>query len=255
MPIQEGFENLEFSKLHKEKMIKQKKAIVVEALMRIIIMAFLIWVVFNIGKRAAEAAFGGSDALQSFEKFVDEINSLGDGGGKQTLLSLDKGTAVMGFSKDKDYQCYGCGAAEKDKLAARFKHPLDSECKDSSCVCLCPKNSLKTTRRQTVLEMSCEKLKCKRLDFDIYQNVKLGDLIAKKYGKYVYDMDSSWQGGFFYARGDLGNIEFAIISGLPKVYAMERKQVIFIEKKKINQEIYVSACPASPCIQEEKIKQ
>lgn len=219
----------------------------VEALMRAVIMAVLAYIViFEIGKPAAEAVFGGSNIIEPFNKLVNEINKQ-ELGTKQIFITLEPNTAIIGFSKDKDYQCYGCGGAPKDKLEAQFKHPSDPECKDSACVCICLRGLPKIRGNLPVLEITCDKIQCKKLNFDIYPKVELGDLIIKKYGS-SYSRLSSWQDGFLYAR-DVGEID-AAISGLPKNY--ERKITLFIEKKKVNQEIYVGVCPALPCIQEQK---
>ena len=218
----------------------------VEALMRIVIMVVLVVIVFNVGKNVAEAAFGGRNIIENFNTLVNEINKQ-ELGAKQIFITLEPNTAIIGFSKDKDYQCYGCGGAPKDKLEAQFKHPSDPECKDSACVCICLRGLPKIRGELPVLEISCDKIQCKKLNFDIYHKVELGDLIIKKYGS-GYSRWSSWQGGFLYAR-DVGEID-AAISGLPKNY--EGKITVFLEKKTIGDNTYAGVCPALPCIQEQK---
>jgi len=234
--------------LHKENMIKQKKGIVVEALMRIIIMVVLIWIVFNIGKKAAEAAFGGSNLDTSFNKFVEEIKKVDIDRPKEVFLELEPNTAIMGFSKDRDYECYGCGGAPKDEVRAQFKHPSHPECQDSACLCICFKGFNMASRSQPILDISCEKLQCKKLDFDVIPKVQLENLVAKKYGPEYFKV-SSWQGGFLYVRDDAKGVS-AVITGLPLNY--ERTITVFLEKKAINDKAYIGVCPALPCIQEQK---
>ena len=216
----------------------------VEALMRTIIMVVLVVIVFNIGKKVAEAAFGGDNIIEPFNTLVNEINKQ-ELGAKQIFVTLEQNTAIIGFSKDKDYQCYGCGGAPKDKLEAQFKHPSNTECRNSACVCVCLKGLPSIRGAQQVLEINCEKLQCRKLNFDIYPKVELRDLIAKKYGSSSW---SSWQGGFLYGR-DIGEVD-AAISGLPKNY--QRTITVFLEKKTIGDKTYVGVCPTLPCIQEQK---
>jgi len=236
----------------KRKMIRNRKGIMVEALMRIIIMVVLVVIVFNIGKRVAEAVgFGASNAVPSFESLVNKLNSpdLKEGESKEEFLALDSNTAVIGFSKGQDYKCYGCGGEPKDKLEAQFKRPNNNECKDSACVCICSKGLPTIRGAQPILEITCEKLQCKRLDFDIYPKVELRELIKKKYAS-GYNVEPSWVGGFLYAR-DVGDEFFeSTISGLPKNY--DRKITVFIEKKRVDGNTYIGVCPALPCIQEQK---
>ena len=229
---------------YKENMIT-KKGLIVEALMRVIIAVVLVVIAFNIGKKVAEAAFGGSNLQEPFNKFVQEINKVE--GSKEAFIILETNTAIIGFSKDKDYQCYGCGACPKEKLETQFKHHPNAECKDSACVCLCLKGLPKIKGEQQVLDISCENLQCKKLNSDIYPKIELGDLVYKKYGS-NFNRLSSWQGGFLYAR-DVGEVS-ASISGLPK--NSERKMTVFLEKKNVGGNTYVAVCPVAPCIQEQK---
>ena len=56
-------------------MIKNRKGLVVEALMRIIIAAVLVFIVFKIGMTVAESIFGSGPNTKSFENFVNKLNS------------------------------------------------------------------------------------------------------------------------------------------------------------------------------------
>src|SRR3989338_4299878 len=89
-------------------MIKGKKSLMVETLSRIIIMVFLVFVAFYIGKKIV-GAFSGSDAPKYLEIFAEEMNSLEAGVSKQSFLVMESEMAVVGFSKKSaEFRCYGC---------------------------------------------------------------------------------------------------------------------------------------------------
>ncbi len=232
--------------LHKENMIKHRRGLVIEALMRIIIMVVLVFIVWKIGSTAYSAAFGSGNILNDFEDFAEKINSAQFKAGevKQELLTLDKGTAVIGFSKGFDYECYGCGGP-KDKIESRFKRPADQECQGSACICMCLKGLPEIRGSQQTLEITCENIVCKKIKDDITPKVELGELVKKKYGS-GYNQFSSWEGGFLFSR-DTGEAD-AAMSGLPKNY--NRKITVTLEKKIVNGSVFVGVCPESPCVQE-----
>lgn len=203
-------------------------------------------VIFYILKPAAEAMFK-SDTLQpAFKNLVNDINNLEVGKSKESFIVLEPSTAIIGFSKNKDYQCYGCANAPKDELVAQFKRPSNEQCKDSACICIC-----RGLIDKSLLDLNCNKLQCEKLNSDIYPKIELGEFMSKKFG-FGYSTQSSWQGGFFYAT-DAGQFH-AAISGLPKIN--ERKMVVSIEKKTIGDTTYAGVClvttPKIPCIQEQK---
>src|SRR3989338_10110793 len=126
-----------------QNMIRNRKGLIIEALMRIIIMVVLVVIVFNIGKKVAEAAFGGNDALQSLENLVNDMNSLEEGRSTQAILSMDEGEAIIGFSKNaNEFKCYGCQQATitgytSSILYSSITKPSNKECSNSACICAC----------------------------------------------------------------------------------------------------------------------
>lgn len=235
-------------------MIKSRKAMIIEALMRIIIAIVLVVIVFKIGKNVAEAFFGGSDALKSFDDFANEINSIRDDEGKQVLLSLDKGTAVMGFSKNsKEFRCYGCeqayGSAFSQKLLFySIQKPDNEQCNGKPCMCICLKNLKKGNYVEDESKVSCESFSCRAIKKNIYNRISLENALKKKgigTSDYKYPY---WENGFFFVRRK--NSETPLNGMIPPNDA--RKITLFIETNKIGQEAYVAACPELPCIQEQK---
>lgn len=235
-------------------MIKNRKGLVVEALMRIIIAIVLIVIVFKIGKNVAEAVFGGSDALKSFENLANEINDLKDDEGKQALLSLDEGNAVIGFSKNsKEFRCYGCEQvygllSSPNLLFYSIKKLSNEQCNDKSCICMCLKNLKKEDYIGDESKVSCESFSCRSIKEDIYNKVSLENALKKKgigtsgY-KYPY-----WENGFYFVRRK--NTDTPLNGMIPPNDI--RKITLFIEKKNIGSTTYVAACPELPCIQEQK---
>lgn len=232
-------------------MIKSKKGIVIEALMRIIIMIVLVVIVFNIGKRIANTFFGGDSNLKSFDNFFSEINSLDDGG-KEVFLSMDEGTAVIGFSKNaKEFRCYGCEQVYNSKYSDKLlyysiKKPSNEYCNGKTCVCLCLKGFRKSPYSGDESKINCESFSCKELKQDIYSKISLEEALKKKgmsIAVYPY-----WENGFFYVRSK--NTETPLNGMFPPNDIM--KTTLYIEKKKINDNVYLGACPLLPCIQEQK---
>ncbi len=230
--------------------MNNKKGLIIEALIRTVIAVILVVVVLNIGKNAGEAAglWGVSQSAKSFGNLADKLNfpDLKDGDSRQELISMDKGTAIIGFSKGYDYECYGCGGDPKDKLTAKFHRPQNTECKDSSCLCLCLEGLPKIRGGQQILDITCGKLQCRKLDTHIVTKVELGELIEKKYGS-GHSKFSSWQGGFLIAR-DTGEVD-AAISGLPK--SQQNTITLTIEKRSVSGILFIGVCPGLPCIKAE----
>ena len=221
-----------------------KKAIVVEALMRIIIAVVLVVIVFNIGKKVALAIFGGGDALQSFENLAQEINSFRGIESKQTFLSMDEGTAVIGFSKNtKEFRCYGCPQAfSPTPFYYSIQKPSNDNCNGKPCMCLCLKGLKSSPLSGSESKVTCDSFSCQTLTEDISPKISLESSLKKRniqLENYPY-----WENGFFFVRR--GNAETPL-NGMPSNDI--RKITLFIEKKTAGNNVYVGACPTSPCIQ------
>ena len=229
--------------------MKNKRGIVIEALLRIIIMVVLVVVVFNIGKNVAEAFFGSSDALQSVENLANELNSnsFQNDERRQSFLSLEKGTAIIGFSKNaKDFRCYTCpqiyAVSEESLPYYSIDKPSNAECNGKACICACLKGFASTTKSDTESKVTCKSFSCKALNYDLPNKISLEDALKSRniqIAIYPY-----WENGFFFVRW--GGAETPSNGmGTP---ADIRKITIFIEKKQANGEMLVAACPAAPCI-------
>ena len=138
------------------KMLNDKKGLGFEGLVRIVAAVFAIstgiFLLYKFGGAALEASgFNLKLSEQTFENLVKDLNSedfkIGDS--KQKFLNLDKDTAIIGFSKNMNYECHRCYATQlcpscpppslRPEITARFSRPNTEECKDSACLCLCQK--------------------------------------------------------------------------------------------------------------------
>ena len=211
--------------------------------MRIIIAIVLVVIVFNIGKKVAFAFFGGSDALQSFENLAKELNSLKDTS-KQTFLSLDEGTAVIGFSKTtREFRCYGCPQIlSPTQFYYLVQKPSNDDCKDKPCMCLCLKGFRSSSLSDSESRISCDSFYCQTLNEDIAPKLSLEEPLKKRnvqLANYPY-----WENGFMFVRRK--NSETPL-NGMPPNDI--KKITLFIERKTTGGNIYLGACPTSPCIQ------
>jgi len=232
-----------------QKNMISKKGFAVHAFTRIIIMIILFFVVFNAGKLVAKSLFGKP---QYFNDFVSNLNKE-ELGSRQMLITLDKESAVVGFSKSGNYECYDCGIGiQSNHLDAKFERPSADECKDSSCVCLCQNVMVADKGSSEPISISCEKLTCEKLNYEVYPEIHLNEAYLNKYKQGAagsgYDIRSYWKGGFFYSRG-LGD-GYQLLNGLP--LNTELSMTARLEKKNLNGNVHIGLCPELPCIQEDK---
>src|SRR3989338_1727707 len=227
-------------------MNKNKKAIIVEALMRIIIMIILIVLVVNIIYKVGRqiGIFGGGVGQESFENLVNEINLLSEAESKQAILYMDEGTAVIGFSKNtKEFRCYGCPQAFlSNAILYSIQKPSNNDCQDKPCICLCLYGLISSPLSGSESKINCERFSCRTLKQDIVPKISLEGALKKRnvqLASYPY-----WENGFLFVR--IKDPETPS-NGMPPNSI--GRTTLFIEKKKINQENYVGACPLFPCIQ------
>ena len=242
-------------------MISNKKAAAetVEILVRIVIALVLLFAAFNIGKKVAGTIFGKSEAMNSFNKLADDLNSLELGTGedfvrKETFISLDRGTAVVGFSKTaQEFKCYGCINPEAFQREGEFYYsinrPPNQECNNKPCICLCRKDFVRGTQsleniQSNVVEINCGTFICKSLNDDIINRVSLESSLRKR-GQTLINYPY-WENGFFFVR--IKNDETPSDGMVPPNNV--RKIKIGIEKKRVNDQVYVATCPDLPCIQD-----
>ena len=131
-----------------------KKAIVTEALVRIVIAIVALAVVGTILVQCYNK-LAYSDAEKRFDTFVDVIRSLKDGETKQQMLSLDEKGALIGFTKNSDAILFD---ATSDS-----QWPRPAICaKGESCVCIC------SNLRYKGENLFCDgSLKCSKLSLEL----------------------------------------------------------------------------------------
>lgn len=248
-------------------MISNKKAAaeMVEILMRIVIALVLLFAAFSIGKKVANLVFGGNnEAIDSFNQLTKDINSLQlgtneDYAGKQTFISLDSGSAIVGFSRNtQEFRCYGCEAAlgsatsystvEQGPIFYSITKPPNQECNDKPCACFCKKDFKKGELAGGKIEITCGSFVCSSLNTDIYSRISLEGALRNnniQLATYPY-----WENGFFFNRRKLPNTNSNMISNGMTIPNDERKLLIGIEKKKVDGQTYAAACMDLPCIQD-----
>lgn len=248
-------------------MISNKRAAaeMVEILMRIGIALVLLFAAFKFGKSAASIIFDKSEATESFNKLADDINSLKLGTGedfviKPTFISLDRGTAFIGFSKNtREFRCYGCINPKAFQREGEFYYsinkPSNEECNNKPCVCFCKKDfvrvsqSLENALSRNEVKISCGTFICRKLNEDIVNRISLEDSLRKR-GQTLISYPY-WENGFFFVR--IKDDKTPLDGMVPPNEV--RKLRIGIEKKKVNGQVYVTACPDLPCIQDKPIAQ
>ena len=236
--------------------MNSKKGLIIEALIRTVIAVILVVVVLNIGKNAGEAAglWGTSQSMKSLGNLADKLNSpdLKDGDSRQEFITLDKGTALIGFSKNtKEFKCYGCqqvyGSAFSDKLLYySIDKPSNRECAVNACICACSKDFALGAISDTQTKINCGSFSCRTLNDDLPSRISLEDALKNRniqIASYPY-----WENGFFFARR--GSAETPLNGMMPPNDAI--KITVYIEKKQINNNAFVAACPMAPCIQQQK---
>ena len=233
--------------------MNKKAFTMAEALMRITIAVILLFVVFKFGKSIANSFFGGGDSIKSFESFADELNSQKQWQSEPILLSLDSGTAVVGFSKDGDFECISCQGGE-GTFASRaiFKKPSKSQCTGTACVCLCSKGlDISYKDKSAILDkqpasIKCAGLYCKSVNTDIYPSYVLKDGKYKTYGR--RSDFASWKNGFIFAREVPGDDPSNDAAMTGYIKNDQRTLSLYLERDKVEGNSYIMACPELPCI-------
>lgn len=227
-------------------MIKDRKSLAVENLVRTLFTVIaLVAVAFIIKPYAAEAfnsLFEGN-LEQTFNSLVQEINNL-NVKSKLVFINLDPNTAIVGFSSNaKEFRCFGCGSDTKD-MTSYFVKPDDDACKNSACACLCPKGLvLHDLRGNPPFEMKCDKPICKPLKKDLF------DVIEHKENKeqqgqtgYSKLKNTKWTGGFLYDRNSRGDF---ISNGLPQMQS--GRFTVVVTQDNTEKGTYIAVCPNNEC--------
>lgn len=196
-------------------------------------------------------------AIDSFNSLAQTVGSVGDGEIYSTALYLDKGSVIVGFTKDSkrfENRVGGVGGfgGWNDKVWAVFDRPIN--CEDSkACICLCKDYELDTQKNPFLSK--CDKPICRSFD-----NIDfISQTVLKKDGEHL---ESYWSGGFMYARdapSDANNGVFdaqKIESGFTDTEVNNKNptRTLYIQMRKN----YVGICPNSspdkPCL-DDKLNQ
>jgi hypothetical protein len=151
---------------------------------------------------------------------------------------------IIGFSEDaEEFRCYGCPEGfSQDLLYFSRKKPNVEECLDKPCVCMCQKGLGTTALIDGKSTINCKTYSCKTLENDIYSTISLEPFLRnKKVGLVRYPY---WENGFIFLRG--GDLETPFNTLVPP--SDLRRNKIYIEKKNVDGEVFVAACPFPPCI-------
>ena len=228
----------------------KKGMFIFDTFVETIIVVVLLIFVFNIGKRVAEAAGFGQNNLanleEEFNKFVKNIDNVQVGPESQIFVNLYPNTAIIGFSKNADsFKCIACGSSTSKDIISFFNKPQNKECKEGSCICLCPHSIQIDTSKEPPLEMKCENMICKPLKDDLAESIELSKYFEQferteplRYSNIKY---ARWAGGFLFERHSRSNF---ISNGLPP--QQNTRSVIFAQKKNDNG-VYTVICPVSNC--------
>ena len=238
----------------------------IEILLRVIVALVLLYYAFKFGKSAADIFLGKSEAIDSLNQLAKDMNALQLDGNrnfisKETFIYLDKGSAIVGFSKNaKEFRCYSCEESNSEYqpdmiltniifYSYSIDKPFNQECNDKPCICFCKKDFIKGELDGDQIKITCGSFVCSSLDTDIYIRIPLQE--ALKSNGINLALPPYWENGFFFNRAKLPKTYPNTMSNGMMFPNYESKLKIGIEKKKINNQIYVAACMKLPCLPEE----
>jgi hypothetical protein len=213
---------------------------------RIALGVALFMVSCSIVGKVYDSAKGGVGA-QSSEKLANQLNSLSLGEAPQVLLTLDKESAIVGFSKNTaDFRCVGCPKELRtggNRYAYTIQKPAVPECTAKPCVCFCSRPTsagIENTQTIELYKLTCKSFTCTSLSTDIPSFTSLEKAFpAATLGEREYPY---WQNGFFFARSD------SISNGV----RMNSQQQItaYLESNALGKDTFSNACPRLPCVQD-----
>lgn len=180
-------------------MFKNKKADTtsLEALIRVITtVAIIILIVLPLWNKVYAAYFNQDKKyLQSFQSFVDNINEMPRG--RETFeMKLKEKSSIIGFSKNSDrYECFSCYVGIQNRPTIIFDKPVNNECSDNACICLCDGLQLmeQGPEGKVTKLAQCQKLTCKKIE----QNDIVNKLVIKVYR----NGEQYWKNGFLFVNG------------------------------------------------------
>ncbi|MCK4521476.1 MAG: hypothetical protein KAU20_02800 [Nanoarchaeota archaeon] len=174
-------------------------------------------------------------ALDSYNKFAGLIESVDEGELESIPLYMDKGTAIVGFSKDNDLFVVKNSPKENAGILLKMEKSENLCMEGRACLCLCRKG-LEFIRSPPTFE--CKKMICNELP----ENLDF----AKNIPKEVKEI-KTWQ---LYHDGFMIYNDKKAPTNLGLIQYKDRLKTIYIERK--NDKIYI--CEKSPCITAEMIE-
>jgi hypothetical protein len=220
----------------------KKKAMIIEALMRTLLMIGLLVLSFYAVAKVYRAISPEKD--ESYLKnMVGILNELGDGSIRPFLLGLSENSALVGFSRGAaDFRCVGCAGSQKstDWETLQITKPQVPECASSACVCLCSdiSKSEKSTPTQSpyrlLSTLSCRQTKCKQLINNIPEKLYL----LESHGATFYQNVNAqnwpyWENGFFFENSK--EIQNGILNE-------DIKKELSLQAKMLQGSLFVAAC-------------
>lgn len=220
-------------------MLKNKKAIMLEFLVRVVlVVAVFLLIVFPACDKLSDIFYGEKD-IELFEEFVENINKLGQGQKAVFLRLNDKNQAVVGFSRGSSKFQYVYApflplkGGKTATIISIFEKPTLSECSNSACICLCSTGLEEDNNVPHIL--SCENLECRKLEnIDIIDN---NLIFINPYRAFETRRDEIqyWKGGFLFGR----SIN-TVYNGLPE--ENKERTLKVIEKRKIGDKLLLGVC-------------
>jgi hypothetical protein len=217
----------------------KKSLLIIGTLVRVLAALAVIFLIVIPACNKVRSAFFDNDKkfLGEFDKFVKIINDIPPNQGRQYLLGIKEDSALVGFSKNGDLECYNCGRQYRinenpHEIRMIFKRPVEDHCIGNACVCLCMGLDFDDVRINhegrdvNVKSGSCKSLTCTKISensktFDSPVELPIHRISLGNAGHRVYL--GKWENGFIFSRG------VRYLDGLEEFD--ENNMQLFIQKK------------------------
>jgi hypothetical protein len=207
-------------------MLENKRALVVETLIRVLIIVAVIFLVIRPAGQKIYAAVVDPDKKydEAFVKIAEQINEMKSDQETFSVLLKDK-SAIIGFSKDADrWECYNCYVGIANPRPTNIvSKPINTECNGQACICICSEfeilkyQDVEGLKTKTDIGQCKGELKCSSLSYDI-----AGKTIIKLYP--ATGGTEHWNNGFLFVNG---------ISGVNGLKKYDEESVILTVQKKL----------------------
>ena len=184
-------------------MLKHKKSLIVETLIRVIaIVAVIFLVILPAGNKIKAAIIDPEKKYnEAFENFAGQLNEMRLDQETFSVLLQEK-SAIIGFSKNADrWECYNCYVGISNPRPTKIVYkPNDKECIGKACVCICSEFELLKDQEVEGLKTKADigqckgKLMCNSLNYDIVDKTIIKLYSASSGTEY-------WNNGFLFVNG------------------------------------------------------